>query len=441
MPSSASWLIRGTRPTVDTVIAAGGHAEPVGRRVGEPAYGADHGLVVGHRLAHAHEHDVGDPARTARDLAAGQRPGAGDDLLDDLGGGHVALQAALAGGAERAGHPAARPARRRTSWPGRGSASAPTRRARRRTASTASCGWCPCRPRACAAASSGAGSSASTSLLAVGGRQVGHLGRVVDQPGEVVGGELLGAEAGQPELGDQRLALGGGRGRRGAAAACLRPRGSSKTSGRFFGWSGMIGPVSHPAGPGPNPQRARRVTSRSGIASRSQAGRSGAVPVSADAQHRPRGPVPDQDQVAGVLGRAAGAPPPRPGGASRRAAPRRGRPVSSGRSNARRTAARKSSSVVEPVHAADAAPPGRRRPGPAGRSAGRRSRAPSARASCTTSPRPAAVPEARRASTSPRRCRVQPPRRGGPLRVDERPAVPHEEQPAGRARRAHWKTR
>ena len=40
-------------------------------------------------------------------LVAGQRPRAGDDLLDDLGGGHVALEAALAGRAERAGHAAA----------------------------------------------------------------------------------------------------------------------------------------------------------------------------------------------------------------------------------------------------------------------------------------------------------------------------------------------
>ena len=107
MPSSASCRIRGHQPDRGDGDPAGGHAEPVGCRVGEAAYGADDGLVVGHRLAHAHEHHVGDPARSAGDLAAGQGPGAGDDLLDDLGGGHVALQAALAGGAERAGHAAA----------------------------------------------------------------------------------------------------------------------------------------------------------------------------------------------------------------------------------------------------------------------------------------------------------------------------------------------
>ena len=115
MPSSASWLIRGTSPTVDTVMPRALMPRPVGRRLGEPAYGADHGLVVGQRLAHAHEHDVGDAARTARDLVAGEGPGAGHDLLDDLGGGHVALQAALAGRAERARHAAPGLATRRTS--------------------------------------------------------------------------------------------------------------------------------------------------------------------------------------------------------------------------------------------------------------------------------------------------------------------------------------
>ena len=88
--------------------AAGGHAEPVGSRVGESSYGTDDGLVVGHRLTHAHEHHVGDPTRPTGHLVARERSGTGHDLLDDLGRGHVALQPALAGGAERAGHAAAR---------------------------------------------------------------------------------------------------------------------------------------------------------------------------------------------------------------------------------------------------------------------------------------------------------------------------------------------
>ena len=107
MPSSASWRIRGTSPTVETVTPRADMPSPSGAGSVEPAYGADHGPVVGERLPHAHEDDVGDAARSARHLAAGQRAGAGDDLLDDLGRGHVALQAALAGRAERAGHAAA----------------------------------------------------------------------------------------------------------------------------------------------------------------------------------------------------------------------------------------------------------------------------------------------------------------------------------------------
>jgi hypothetical protein len=62
--------------------------------------------VVGQRLTHAHEHHVGQPARAAGDLPAGHRRGRRDGLADDLGGGEVAGEAALAGGAERARHAA-----------------------------------------------------------------------------------------------------------------------------------------------------------------------------------------------------------------------------------------------------------------------------------------------------------------------------------------------
>ena len=198
MPSSASCRIRGTRPTVETVTPRARHAEAARRRVGQAAYGADHGLVVGDRLAHAHEHHVGDASRSAGHLAARERAGAGDDLLDDLGGRHVALQAALAGGAERAGHPAAGLAgdahrhavrvahqhrldeRAVEEPPQRLAGGAPVglegaqRRHQRRQ-------------------------QGGDQLVALRGRQVGHLGRVVDQPGEVVGGQLLGAEPGQAQ--------------------------------------------------------------------------------------------------------------------------------------------------------------------------------------------------------------------------------------------------
>src|SRR5699024_1062474 len=71
-----------------------GHAEPVGGRVDHATHGADHGLVVGHRLSHTHEHDVGHATGAAGNLSALHRPCTGGDLLDDLTGRHVALQTA-----------------------------------------------------------------------------------------------------------------------------------------------------------------------------------------------------------------------------------------------------------------------------------------------------------------------------------------------------------
>ena len=147
------------------------------------------GLVVGQRLAHAHEHDVGDPRRAPpgrRRLAAASAARAGDDLLDDLGGGHVAGQAGLAGGAERAGHAAAGLAGDAHRDPVGVAHQHATRRARRRTAATASCGSCRRRPRSVRTGVSSGGSSAATSSSADRRGQVGHLRRVVDEPLEVV---------------------------------------------------------------------------------------------------------------------------------------------------------------------------------------------------------------------------------------------------------------
>ena len=186
--------------------AARGHAEAVGRRVGQPAYGADHGLVVGHRLAHAHEHHVGDPARTAGDLVARQRAGAGDDLLDDLGGGHVALEAALSGGAERAGHAAAGLARDAHRDPAR---VAHQHRLDQRAVEELPEGLAG----GAAVGLEGAqrchqlGEQRGDQLLALDCGQVGHGCRVVDQSAEVVGAELLGPEARETEVDEVRLAL------------------------------------------------------------------------------------------------------------------------------------------------------------------------------------------------------------------------------------------
>ena len=187
--------------------AAGAHAQAGRRRVDEAAYGTDDGLVVGQRLAHAHEDHVGDATRTAGDLAARHRAGTGDDLLDDLGGRHVALEAALAGRAERAGHAAAGLA-----GDADGGAVGVAHQHRldegaveelpQRLARGALVGLHRAQRR------HQVGQQRRDQLVALGGREVGHLGRVVDEAPEVVRRELLGAEAGQAHLLEQRLAAG-----------------------------------------------------------------------------------------------------------------------------------------------------------------------------------------------------------------------------------------
>ncbi len=194
------------------------HPEPGRRGLGEAAYGADHGLVVGQRLAHAHEHDVGDPGRSARDLVPRQRPGTGHDLLDDLGGGHVALESALARGAERTRHAAAglgRDAHRHPvgvahqhrldqrvveqppqGLPGRaaiGLERADRRHQRRQ--------------------------ERRDDLVPPVGGEVGHRRRVVDEPVEVVRRHLPGPERREPELRRRTRDAPPARGRRGVAAA------------------------------------------------------------------------------------------------------------------------------------------------------------------------------------------------------------------------------
>ncbi len=224
MPSSVSWLIRGTRPTVLDRDPARGHAEPVGGRVGEAAYGADDGLVVGHRLAHAHEHHVGDASGTAGDLVAGQGPRSGDDLLDDLAGGHVALQPALAGRAERAGHATAGLAGDAHGDPARvahqhGLDERAVEQLPEGLAGGALVGLLDlerCHQ---------VGQQSLDELGALAGREVGHLRGVVDQPGEVVGGQLLGPEARKPELLEPCLALGRGEVGEVARWLGLRPAG------------------------------------------------------------------------------------------------------------------------------------------------------------------------------------------------------------------------
>ena len=79
--------------------------KPSRRRRDDAPHRGEHPVVVGQRLAHAHEHDVGQPAAVRRCRA--WPTAAGAHLLEDLGGRQVALQPALARRAERARHAAA----------------------------------------------------------------------------------------------------------------------------------------------------------------------------------------------------------------------------------------------------------------------------------------------------------------------------------------------
>ena len=79
--------------------ADGRHGEVAGRDpdvVVEARARVEHGIDVGERFAHAHEHDVGDALR--RCVLRAQH------LLDDLAGTEMAFEAGLAGRAERAAH-------------------------------------------------------------------------------------------------------------------------------------------------------------------------------------------------------------------------------------------------------------------------------------------------------------------------------------------------
>ncbi len=89
-----------------------GHAparKAVGVVVQHEAQRRNHVVEVEHGLAHAHEHHVGDDALRARGIA--QLAIGEPQLADDLVRGEVAVEALLAGGAERAVEHAARLAR------------------------------------------------------------------------------------------------------------------------------------------------------------------------------------------------------------------------------------------------------------------------------------------------------------------------------------------
>ena len=81
--------------------------QPVGVVVEHDVHGGDDVVEVGERLAHAHHHDVGDRMPSLLDPGRGrvvgkQRTVRVPQLADDLGDAEVAVEALLAGRAERA---------------------------------------------------------------------------------------------------------------------------------------------------------------------------------------------------------------------------------------------------------------------------------------------------------------------------------------------------
>ena len=184
-----------------------GDAHALGHRFGQPAHRGQHAGVVGQRLPHAHEHDVGHAPGSPGHLAVREHAGARHHLGDDLGGGQVPGQPGLPGRAERAGHTAARLRRHAHRDPVRIAHQhrldqRPVERAPQRLA----------------------GGPAVAGQLALGGqqpgqqglgqrvagrqRQVTHLIRAVGVPADEVPGQLAGPERRLAEPGDHGAALG-----------------------------------------------------------------------------------------------------------------------------------------------------------------------------------------------------------------------------------------
>jgi hypothetical protein len=81
-------------------------AEPEPTRVVQGLDRGQHPIEVEQRLAHPHEHDIGQPPAIDREAARGAA-----DLVDDLRNGQIAPEPELAGCAERAADRATRLAR------------------------------------------------------------------------------------------------------------------------------------------------------------------------------------------------------------------------------------------------------------------------------------------------------------------------------------------
>ena len=189
----------GANPTVDTVTDRAEMPNPCGRRGDDALHRGEHAVVVGQRLAHAHEDDVGQPAVIAlAHLRRAARTCSRISAVDRL-----RVQPALARRTERARHAASR---LRRDAHGVALRIAHQHRLERRAVDRT-----PQRlsglPRVALDFAHGIQQLREQrvgDLAAHRRRQVGHQCGVGDQPAEVLVGQLLGAKRRQPQLGDRR---------------------------------------------------------------------------------------------------------------------------------------------------------------------------------------------------------------------------------------------
>ena len=199
MPSSASWRIAGTRPTVDTVILRADMPRPAGAGSVSRRTVSITDPVVGHRLAHAHEHDVatprpGPPAISPRGQRSRRRRAPARRSPPSTGCASARAWPVAQNG-QSIPHPACEDTHRVTRSRGfGGTASARTRPGRRRAAATATCtvGRRRRSRRGPGSAAAGTGSRPARSRRSAG--MSVHCCGSSDQPGEVVRRDLLGAE-------------------------------------------------------------------------------------------------------------------------------------------------------------------------------------------------------------------------------------------------------
>src|SRR5690554_6090958 len=70
---------------------SGRHAKSSRAFSDHPTHGSDHSLVVRHRLAHTHEHNVRQPSRPARNHSAFHSGSSINHLINDFARRHITL--------------------------------------------------------------------------------------------------------------------------------------------------------------------------------------------------------------------------------------------------------------------------------------------------------------------------------------------------------------